>query len=52
MAKQRVTVCLAPTEPADLQRAIGAAMAPYDYNRAYLDALPADAMVVRVLYHS
>ncbi|MFJ2649785.1 hypothetical protein ACIO1C_24070 [Streptomyces sp. NPDC087420] len=31
MAKERVTVCLAPCEPVDLQEAIGAAMAPYFY---------------------
>ena len=33
MAKERVTVCLPPCDPEDVIEAIGAAMAPYDYNR-------------------
>lgn len=33
MAKERVTVCVPPCAPEDVHRAIGAAMAPYDYNR-------------------
>ncbi|MFE4823290.1 hypothetical protein ACFRFU_44205 [Streptomyces sp. NPDC056704] len=33
MAKERVTVCVPRCAPGDLPRAIGAAMAPYDYNR-------------------
>lgn len=36
MAKARVTVCVPPCDPDDpesLRRAIGRAMAPYDYNR-------------------
>ncbi|MDC0772942.1 hypothetical protein [Streptomyces sp. HD] len=36
MAKQRITVCLPPCDqddPESLRRAIGRAMAPYDYNR-------------------
>ncbi|MFJ7078431.1 hypothetical protein [Streptomyces sp. NPDC098781] len=37
MAKGRVTVCVSPSAPEDpesLRRAIGGAMAPYDYDRA------------------
>ncbi|MER5883752.1 hypothetical protein ABT160_07975 [Streptomyces sp. NPDC001941] len=37
MAKQHVTVCLAPCEPADLLRAIGEAMAPFDMNQDDID---------------
>lgn len=33
MAKERVTVCVPRREPEDVPEAIGAAMAPYDYNR-------------------
>ncbi|MFD4600891.1 hypothetical protein ACFWPQ_23055 [Streptomyces sp. NPDC058464] len=33
MAKERVTVCLPPCDPGDVVQAIGAAMAPFDYNR-------------------
>src|SRR2546423_10976935 len=33
MAKERVTVCVPPCDPGDVVEAIGAAMAPYDYNR-------------------
>lgn len=33
MARERVTVCLPPCDPGDVQDAISAAMAPYDYNR-------------------
>ncbi|MFD4600883.1 hypothetical protein ACFWPQ_23015 [Streptomyces sp. NPDC058464] len=33
MAKERVTVCVPPCDPGDVVRAIGAAMAPFDYNR-------------------
>ncbi|MDC2957045.1 hypothetical protein PO587_21520 [Streptomyces gilvifuscus] len=32
MAKESVTVCLPPCAPQDVHRAVGAAMAPYDYN--------------------
>ncbi|MER8007215.1 hypothetical protein [Streptomyces sp. NPDC094149] len=33
MAKERVTVCVPPCDPGDVAEAIGAAMAPFDYNR-------------------
>jgi hypothetical protein len=33
VAKERVTVCVPPCGPGDVQGAIGAAMAPYDCNR-------------------
>ncbi|MFK0020200.1 hypothetical protein [Streptomyces sp. NPDC090798] len=33
MAKERVTVCVPRCAPGDVLRAVGAAMAPYDYNR-------------------
>ncbi|MEV7243146.1 hypothetical protein AB0N92_18135 [Streptomyces sp. NPDC093248] len=33
MAKERVTVCVLRCAPGDVPEAIGAAMAPYDYNR-------------------
>ncbi|MFG2961979.1 hypothetical protein ACGFZS_01730 [Streptomyces sp. NPDC048288] len=33
MAREQVTVCLPPCDPGDVVRAVGAAMAPYDYNR-------------------
>jgi len=33
MSKERVTVCVPRCAPEDLPRVIGAAMAPYDYNR-------------------
>ncbi|MEU6200249.1 hypothetical protein [Streptomyces sp. NPDC047061] len=33
MARERVTVCVPPCDPGDVVRAIGAAMAPFDYNR-------------------
>ncbi|MFF4114414.1 hypothetical protein ACFY0P_13195 [Streptomyces sp. NPDC001714] len=33
MSRERVTVCVPPCDPGDVVEAIGAAMAPYDYNR-------------------
>ncbi|MFF4734219.1 hypothetical protein ACFY3M_55700 [Streptomyces mirabilis] len=33
MAKERVTVCVPRCAPGDVSQAVGAAMAPYDYNR-------------------
>ncbi|MFF0134285.1 hypothetical protein ACFYTG_53280 [Streptomyces mirabilis] len=33
MAKERVTVCVPRCAPGDVLRAVGAAMAPFDYNR-------------------
>ncbi|MEU6772646.1 hypothetical protein [Streptomyces sp. NPDC046759] len=40
MAKERVTVCVPRCEPGDVPRAIGAAMAPYDYNREFAPGEP------------
>ncbi|MGI5142718.1 hypothetical protein [Streptomyces sp. CA-106110] len=40
MAKERVTVCVRGCGPRDVSEAIGAAMAPYDYNRDFVPGEP------------
>jgi hypothetical protein len=40
MANERVTVCVPGCDPRDVPQAIGAAMAPYDYNRDFVPGEP------------
>jgi hypothetical protein len=40
MEKERVTVCVRGCDPQDLPQAIGAAMAPYDYNGDFVPGEP------------